>query len=106
MDSNFKLYKTSNLLVEERYPCGGHGDGLSKGRRLVYYLRRCELRGREFILSGDEVAKHPYSCGYTPKPRKEKDIAPVDEEIKAFLTSRRRISSNNTSGIPGVSYTR
>ena len=45
-------------------------------------------------------------CGCTPKPRKEKDIAPVDEEIKAFLTSRRRISSNNTSGIPGVNYTR
>ena len=105
MDTNFKLHKTSNVLVEERHPCGVHGDGLFKGRRLVYYLRRCELCGREFILSGDEAAKHPYSCGCTPKPRKEKDIAPVDEETKSPLTSRRRIRSNNAFEVPGVATT-
>ena len=42
---------------------GGHGDGLSKGRRLVCYLYKRELCGKEFILSADEVAKHLYSVG-------------------------------------------
>ncbi len=98
---NFKPYKTFNVLVEEKYPCG-HGDGLSKGRSLVYYLCKCELCGKEFILSGDEVAKHPYSCGCTPKPKKEKDASPVDKKTKSLLSSRRRIRNDNTSGAPGV----
>jgi len=63
MGPNFKPYKTFNALVEERCPCGGHGDGLSKGRRLVCYLYKRELCGKEFILSADEVAKHLYSVG-------------------------------------------
>lgn len=105
MDPNFVPYKTGNVLVKEKYPCGG-GCGKSKGRRLVYYLCEFELCHKEFILSGDEVSRHPYSRGCTPRPEKEEypEPAKLDKDTKALLTSRRRISSNNTSGIPGVSY--
>lgn len=106
MDPIFVPFKTGNVLVKEKYPCGG-GCGKSKGRRFVYYLCECEPCHKEFILSGDEVNKHPYSCGYTPWPKGEENLlepAKFDEDTKALLTSRRRISSNNTSGIPGVSY--
>lgn len=53
------------LTVKEKYPCGC-GDG-HKGRNHVYYLCRCDC-GKEVIFSGDEIARHPYSCGCTPKP--------------------------------------
>ena len=65
MDLNFKPYRTGMLTVKERYPCGS-GDG-PNGRNHVYYLCRCDC-GKEVICSSDEIAKHPYSCGCTPKP--------------------------------------
>lgn len=101
MDVNFKPYKTEMVTVKEKYPCG-RGDG--KGRNHVSYLCQCDC-GKEFIVSDDELSRHPYSCGCTPKPRKEKDIAPVDEETKSPLTSRRRIRSNNAFEAPGVATT-
>ena len=101
MDLNFIPYRTRNVLVEERYPCG-HGDGRSKGRSLVYYLRKCELCGKEFILSGDDVSKHPYSCGCASKPMKKTEDSGVDEKTKTLLSSRRKMRLGNTSGVPGV----
>ena len=68
MDVNFKPYKTGMVTVKEKYPCG-RGD--SKGRNHVYYLCQCDC-GKEFIVSGDELSRHPYSCGCTPKPIKGK----------------------------------
>ena len=58
MDVNFKPYKTGMVTVKEKYPCG-RGD--SKGRNHVYYLCQCDC-GKEFIVSGDELSRHPYSC--------------------------------------------
>ena len=63
MDPSFKPFKTGMIEVMERCPCGKHG----KGRNLVYYICRCEC-GKEFVVSGDELSKPPYSCGCTPKP--------------------------------------
>lgn len=97
MDPNFMPYRTRNVLVEERYPCG-HGDGHSKGRSLVYYLCKCELCGKEFILSGDDVSKHPYSCGCASKPMKKTEDSGVDEKTKTLLSSRRKMRFDNTSG--------
>ena len=56
------------MAVLERYPCG-KGNGKSKGRMFVYYLCKCDY-GKKFIVGGDELSKHPYSCGYTPKPKR------------------------------------
>ena len=58
MDVNFKPCKTGMVTVKEKYPCG-RGD--SKGRNHVYYLCQCDC-GKEFIVSGDELSRHPYSC--------------------------------------------
>ena len=68
MDVYFKPYKTGMVTVKEKYPCD-RGDG--KGRNHVYYLCQCDC-GKEFIVSGDELSRHPYSCGCTPKPMKGK----------------------------------
>ncbi len=56
------------MTILERYPCG-KGNGKSKGRMFVYYLCKCDY-GKEFIVGGDELSKHPYSCGCTPKPKR------------------------------------
>lgn len=64
MDPNFKPYRTGMTMVLERYPCGKGG---SRGRGVVFYLCKCDC-GKEFIVTGDELSKHPYSCGCTPKP--------------------------------------
>ena len=60
----FKAYKIGMVTVLERYPCG-RGNGQRRGA--VYYLCKCDC-GKEFIVSGDELLRHPYSCGCTPKP--------------------------------------
>lgn len=56
------------MTALERYPCG-KGNGKSKSRMFVYHLCKCDY-GKEFIVGGDELSKHPYSCGCTPKPKK------------------------------------
>lgn len=67
---------------------------------------RVQALPQGFIPSGEEVIKHLYSCGGAQRLEKEEFPKParLDDENKALLTCRRRISSNNTSGIPGVSY--
>lgn len=56
------------MTILERYPCG-KGNGKSKSRMFVYCLCKCDY-GKEFIVGGDELSKHPYSCGCTPKPKR------------------------------------
>ena len=69
MDPNFKPYRTGMVTVLERYPCGkGNRKG---GRENVFYYCRCDC-GNTFIVSGDELSRHLYSCGCTPKPQKTK----------------------------------
>lgn len=68
MDPSFKPYRTGMMTVLERYPCGKE-NGKTKGRCFVYYLCKCDC-GKEFIVGGDELSKHPYSCGCIPKPKK------------------------------------
>jgi hypothetical protein len=66
MDPSFKPYESGLLIVEEGYPCGKSIG--QRGRANVYYLCKCQC-GKEFIVTGDELSKHPYSCGCTPKPK-------------------------------------
>ena len=65
MDPKFKPYRTGMLTVKEKYVCGR---GVETNKRCyVYYLCQCDC-GKEVVFSGEEIAKHPYSCGCTPKP--------------------------------------
>ena len=96
MDPNFKPHKTFNVLVEERYPCG-HGDGLSKGRSLVYYLCKCELCGKEFILSGDEVASIPIRADARLSQRRRKTLA---QSIRRPSRSSRAEGESETTTHP------
>ena len=96
MDPNFKPHKTFNVLVEERYPCG-HGDGLSKGRSLVYYVCKCELCGKEFILSGDEVASIPIRADARLSQRRRKTLA---QSIRRPSRSSRAEGESETTTHP------
>lgn len=64
MDLKFKAYKTGMDTVLERYPCGREN---GQRRGAVYYLCKRDC-GKEFIVSGNELSRHPYSCGCMPKP--------------------------------------
>ena len=108
MDVNFKPYKTGMVTVKEKYPCG-RGD--SKGRNHVYYLCQCNC-GKEFIVSGDELSRHPYSCGCTPKPIKGKgrlnDWAlgydGKEHTMLCMIKPTRAVYSNASSGVSGVNW--
>lgn len=108
MDPNFKPYRTGMVTVLEKYPCGR---GTSKGRNHVYYLCRCDC-GKEFIVGGDELSKHPYSCGCTPKPKKGEGrpndwALGYDKEEHSMLCMikpTRAVYSNASSGVSGVSW--
>lgn len=67
MDTSFKPYKKWMVSVLERYPCGRDPKKEGRGRPPVYYLCRCDC-GKEFILTGDEVSRRPYSCGCKGRP--------------------------------------
>lgn len=108
MDVNFKPHKTGMVTVKEKYPCG-RGD--SKGRNHVYYLCQCDC-GKEFIVSGDELSRHPYSCGCTPKPVKGKGrlnnwALGYDEKeymMLCMIKPTRAVYSNTSSGVSGVNW--
>ena len=105
MDSTFKPYRTGMSTVLEKYPCGKH----SKGRNHVYYLCKCDC-GKEFIVSGDELSKHPYSCGCTQKPSKNKgrtnesSLKYKNKTMLNMLKPTRAVYINSTSGVSGVSW--
>lgn len=104
MDPSFKPYRTGNVLVMERYPCG-RGVGLSKGRNLVYYLCKCELCGRESVLSGDDVSKHPYSCECAPKPNGNRyGLGYKDGTMLSMLKRNKRVRCDSSSGVTGVYF--
>ena len=111
MDPNFKPYRTGMMTVLERYPCG-KGNGKSKGRMFVYYLCKCDC-GKEFIVGGDELSKHPYSCGCTPKPNKSESGRPNDwalgydrekHTMTCMLKHTRAVYATCKSGVSGVTY--
>lgn len=108
MDPTFKPRRIGMLLIEERYPCGRH----SKGRNRVYYKCRCDC-GKEFVLTGDELIKNPYSCGCTPKPkepigeRKNDWALGYDKEshtMQCMMKPTRHVYLSSKSGISGVYY--
>ena len=66
MDPSFKAYRTGIVTVLEKYPCGRKPG--QEGRNNVFYLCKCNC-GKEFIVGGDELSKHPYSCGCKKKPK-------------------------------------
>lgn len=108
MNPTFKPRRIGIILVEERFPCGRY----SKGRSPVYYLCKCNC-GKEFILTGDELVKNPYSCGCTPKPkeptgeRKNDWALGYDKEnhtMKCMTKPRRHVYRSSKSGISGVYY--
>ena len=111
MDPNSKPYRTDMMTVLERYPCG-RGNGKSKGRMFVYYLCKCDC-GKEFIVGGDELSKHPYSCGCTPKPKRSETGRPNDwalgydkdkHTMTCMLKHTRAVYATCKSGVSGVTY--
>lgn len=89
--------------VLERYPCGKGG---SRGRGVVYYLCRCDC-GKEFIVGGDELSKHPYSCGCTPKPeangrRNDWALGYKDGTALCMIKPTRRVYLSSKTGVSGV----
>lgn len=77
------------MTVLERYPCG-KGNGKSKGHMFVYYLCKCDC-GKEFIVGGDELSKHSYFCGCTPKLKRSEtgklnDLALGYDKDKHIMT--------------------
>ena len=62
MDKYFKPFKTGLIDVEERYPCGRKAGNKTEAR--VFYRCKC-VCGKEFILTGQELSKHPYSWDKT-----------------------------------------
>lgn len=64
------------MTILERHPCGKE-NGKSKGRMFVYHLCKCDC-GKEFIVRGDELSRHPYSCRCTPKPKRSETGRPND----------------------------
>ena len=111
MDPNSKPYRTGMMTVLERYPCG-KGNGKSKGRMFVYYLCKCDC-GKEFIVGGDELSKHPYSCGCTPKPQRSETGRPngwafgYDKDrhtMACMLKQTRAVYATCKSGVSGVAY--
>ena len=109
MNPSFKPYRTGMLTMKEKYSCGC-GDG-HKGRNHVYYLCQCDC-GREVIFSGDEISRHPYSCGCTPKPleKRKESLASVighgrrEGTQLCMLKPTRAVYSNSTSGVSGIWY--
>jgi len=100
MDPNFKPYRTGMLMVREKYPCG-RGDG-HKGRNHVYYLCRCDC-GKEVIFSGDEIAKHSYSCGCTRSLKSGKHPA---RAIAVSLGTYQKFSCNFHSTVRLILFMR
>ena len=109
MDSNFKPYRTGMLTVKEKYVCGRE-DKINK-RCHVYYLCQCDC-GKEVIFSGDEIARHPYSCGCTPKPaislipgpKNRYSLGYTDGTMLCMLKPERAVYSNSSSGVSGVYF--
>jgi len=97
------------LTMKERYPCGS-GDG-HKGRDHVYYLCRRDC-GKEVIYSGDEIARHPYSCGCTPKPIGSQPDNPQnlighgrqDGTLLCMISPSMAVYSSSSTGVSGVYY--
>ncbi len=105
MDPTFKPRRTGKITVLEKYQCGSH----SKGRNSVFYLCRCDC-GKEFVVEGEELNKHPYSCGCTPKPGKingktnYNSLGHKGGTMLCMLKPTRHVYSNSTSGVSGVSW--
>lgn len=106
MEPKFKPYRTGMLVVKEKFVCGR--EDKPYGRNHVYYLCQCDC-GREVIFSGDEIVRHPYSCGSTPKPEEdcrsnERSHRLKDGTMLCMLKPERAVYSN--SGVSGVSFER
>ena len=105
MGPNFKPYKTGMVTVFERCPCGRG----APGRSSVFYICRCDC-GKEFVVTGDELSKHPYSCGCTPKPSKkgthnnEWALGYDDGTMAVMLKKTRKVYSYSKSGVSGVRW--
>ncbi len=107
MDPTFKPKRTGMMTVLERYPCGSH----TGGRNFVYYLCKCDC-GKEFVVTGDELSKHPYSCGCTPKPEKGNTrnndwalgYSKDDRTMACMLKPTRHVYISNTSGVSGITF--
>lgn len=109
MDTSFKPYKKWMVSVLERYPCGRDPKKEGQGRAPVYYLCRCDC-GKEFILTGDEVSRHPYSCGCKGHPdikgphSNEWALGYVDGTLLGMIKPTRAVYCSSSSGVSGIWY--
>lgn len=101
MDPTFQSKRSGRIMVLEKYPCGSLHSG---GGCSVYYLSRCDC-GKEFIARGDELSKHPYSCGCTAKRKYvqgHNSIEYKDGTILSMPKPTKAVYSNYTSRVSGV----
>lgn len=109
MDPSFKPYRTGMMTVLEKYPCGRKPG--QKGRNNVFYLCLCDC-GKEFIVGGDELSHHPYSCGCKKKPdptgkRPNEWALGYDKKkrtMACMTKATRAVYSTSTSGVSGVCW--
>lgn len=68
---------------------------------------------KKFIVGGDELSKHPYSCGCTPKPKRSETGRPNDwalgydkdqHAMTCMLKHTRAVYATCKSGVSGVTY--
>ena len=63
---------------------------------------------KEFLVSGDELSRHPYSCGCTSKPivegcrSNERALGFKDGTALCMIKPTRRVYSSSKSGVSGV----
>lgn len=104
MDPKFKAYKAGMDIVLERYPCG-RGNGQRRGA--VYYLCKCDCE-KEFLVSGDELSCHPYSCDCAPKPivedyrSNERALGFKGGTALCMIKPTRRVYSSSKLSVSGV----
>jgi hypothetical protein len=109
MDTTFKPYKIHMVTVMERYQCGRDTKRNGRGKPSVFYLCKCDC-GKEFILSGNEVIRHPYSCGcqaapdYSSKRTNESSLSYVGGTMLNMIKPTRAVYSDSSSGVSGVQY--
>ncbi len=109
MGPSFKAYRTGMVTVLEKCPCGRKPG--QRGRNNVFYLCLCDC-GKEFIVGGDELSKHPYSCGCKKKPdptgRRSNRWAlgyyKKKRTMSCMTKPTRAVYSTSTSDVSGVCW--
>ncbi len=102
MDKAFKSRRIGVMTVIGSHSCGSH----TGGRNSAFYLCKCDF-GKEFVVTGDELSKHLYSCGCMPKSSKSEGRPNdwglgYDKEIHCVIKPTGHVYQKSSSGVSGV----